>query len=80
MAPAIEAVLRPLLVETVVDGNTMGPGRGDEVFQMLDGVVFLEVFEGGCGYTVGVKTLQGSIRTMAVRDGTDMVALASAGR
>lgn len=55
MAPAIEAVLRPLLVETVVDGidgNTVGPGGGDEVFEVLDGVVVLDVFEGKSGFTV----------------------------
>lgn len=55
MAPAIEAVLRPLLVETVVDwidGNTVGPSGGDEVFEVLDGVVVLDVFEGKSGFTV----------------------------
>lgn len=29
MAPAIEAVLRPLLVDTVVDWNTVESGGGD---------------------------------------------------
>lgn len=56
-APIIEAVLRPLLVETIVDGYmiTTGLGRGDEVFKILDSVVFIEVFEGRSGFTVRVE-------------------------